>query len=73
MLTSFIENSFLPGKPSIIPAHKPIKTSGFSGNRKPDIFRKKVHETLQVQGTIGELKNKLLHYSVTDYDSYKKK
>jgi hypothetical protein len=55
MLT-FIENSFLPGKPSIIPAHKPIKTSGFSGNRKPDIFRKKVHETLQVQGTIGELK-----------------
>lgn len=34
---------------------------------------KKVHETLEVKGTIGVLKNKLLHYSVSDYESYKEK
>jgi len=37
------------------------------------IAGRKVHETLEVNGTIGELKNKLLHFSVSDYESYKKK
>ncbi|MCG2792343.1 MAG: glycosyltransferase family 2 protein [Weeksellaceae bacterium] len=37
------------------------------------IPEKKVHETLQVEGKTGELKNKLLHYSVTDAKSYRKK
>ena len=34
---------------------------------------RKVHETLSVKGTIGVLKHKLLHYSVSDYDSYRQK
>lgn len=63
-------------------AGKAIHYSGTQTDKNFRLFRKskaryisekKVHETLQVQGTIGELKNKLLHYSVTDYDSYKKK
>ena len=32
-----------------------------------------MHETLQVNGTVGELRNKLLHYSVNDYESYRRK
>lgn len=32
-----------------------------------------VHETLKVKGTVGTLKNKLLHYSFSDYHEYKKK
>lgn len=63
-------------------ARKPIHFSGTQTDKNFRLFRKskaryiaekKVHETLKVDGTIGELKNKLLHYSVTDYESYKQK
>ncbi|MBB4807642.1 glycosyltransferase involved in cell wall biosynthesis [Chryseobacterium defluvii] len=63
-------------------AGKPVHYSGTQTDKNFRLFRKskaryvaekKVHETLQVNGTIGELKNKLLHFSVTDYESYKKK
>lgn len=63
-------------------ARKPIHFSGTQTDKNFRLFRKskaryisekKVHETLKVNGTIGELKNKLLHFSVTDYDSYKLK
>jgi glycosyltransferase involved in cell wall biosynthesis len=63
-------------------AKKPIHYSGTQTDKNFRLFRKskaryiagkKVHETLEVNGTIGELKNKLLHFSVNDYESYKKK
>lgn len=63
-------------------AGKPIHFSGTQTDKNFRLFRKskaryiaerKVHETLQVDGTIGELKHKLLHFSVADYESYKKK
>lgn len=63
-------------------AGKPMNFSGTQTDKNFRLFRrskarytseKKVHETLHVDGTIGELKNKLLHFSVTDYESYKKK
>lgn len=63
-------------------AGKPIHYSGTQTDKNFRLFRKskcrytaekKVHETLQVNGSIGELKNKLLHYSVADYDSYREK
>ncbi len=57
----------------------------FSGTQKDKNFRlfrkskahysesKKVHETLEVNGTIGFLKHKLLHYSFESYDQFKHK
>ncbi len=63
-------------------AQKPIHFSGTQSDKNFRLFRKskarymagkKVHETLEVKGTIGVLKNKLLHYSVSDYESYKEK
>ena len=63
-------------------AGKPIHYSGTQSDKNFRLFRKskcryiaekKVHETLKVNGTVGELRNKLLHYSVTDYESYRKK
>ena len=63
-------------------AGKPLNYSGTQTDKNFRLFRKskcryikekKVHETLEVNGTIGELKNKLLHYSVSDYQSYRKK
>ncbi|SEW48782.1 Glycosyltransferase involved in cell wall bisynthesis [Chryseobacterium wanjuense] len=63
-------------------ADKPIHFSGTQSDKNFRLFRKskarytagkKVHETLEVNGTIGILKNKLLHYSVSDYESYRKK
>ncbi len=63
-------------------AGKPIHFSGTQTDKNFRLFRrskaryiaeKKVHETLHVNGSIGELKNKLLHFSVTDYETYKKK
>ena len=57
----------------------------FSGWQTDKIFRlfqkgkanyiteRLVHEKLQVRGEIGKLKHKLIHYSYTDYDSYKSK
>ncbi|MDQ0592628.1 glycosyltransferase involved in cell wall biosynthesis [Chryseobacterium ginsenosidimutans] len=63
-------------------AEKPIHYSGTQTDKNFRLFRKskaryiegkKVHETLEVHGTVGELKNKLLHFSVNNYESYKKK
>ncbi|GAA5100094.1 glycosyltransferase family 2 protein [Chryseobacterium ginsengisoli] len=63
-------------------ANKPINFSGTQSDKNFRLFKKskaryitgkKVHETLEVKGKIGILKNKLLHYSVTDYESYRKK
>ncbi|CAA7194775.1 SPBc2 prophage-derived glycosyltransferase SunS [Chryseobacterium potabilaquae] len=63
-------------------ANKPINFSGTQSDKNFRLFRrskaryiaeKKVHETLEVKGTVGILKNKLLHYSVSDYESYRKK
>jgi glycosyltransferase involved in cell wall biosynthesis len=57
----------------------------FSGNQTDKIFRlfnknnaqysteKLVHEKLKVDGKIGILKNKLIHYSYSNYDNYKEK
>jgi hypothetical protein len=63
-------------------AGKPINFSGTQTDKNFRLFRKskcryvaekKVHETLEVNGTVGVLENKLLHYSVADYDSYRRK
>lgn len=63
-------------------ADKPINFSGTQSDKNFRLFRrskaryiagKKVHETLEVNGNIGILKNKLLHYSVSDYESYREK
>lgn len=63
-------------------AGKPLNFSGTQTDKNFRLFRKskceytsekKVHETLIVDGEIGQLKNKLLHYSVEDYCSYHKK
>lgn len=63
-------------------AGKPINFSGTQTDKNFRLFRKskcryvaekKVHETLEVNGTVGVLENKLLHYSVADYDSYREK
>lgn len=63
-------------------AGKPMNFSGTQTDKNFRLFRKskcryiaekKVHETLQVNGTVGELRNKLLHYSVNDYESYRRK
>jgi glycosyltransferase involved in cell wall biosynthesis len=57
----------------------------FSGNQTDKIFRlfnknnaeyskdRLVHEKLKVQGKVGILKNKLVHYSYSSYDGYKAK
>ncbi|PWA06135.1 glycosyltransferase family 2 protein [Flavobacterium psychrotolerans] len=57
----------------------------FSGSQTDKIFRlfhknfakytteRLVHEKLEVEGKIGILKNKLIHYSYSDFDSYKAK
>lgn len=57
----------------------------YSGNQTDKIFRlfnkkhakydenKLVHEKLIVDGEIGLLKNKLVHYTYTSYENYKKK
>ncbi len=61
------------------------KKINFSGTQNDKNFRlfkkskasylkqKKVHETLDVNGTTGVLKNKLLHYSFENYASFKNK
>lgn len=59
-----------------------INFSGTQNDKNFRLFRKskahystskKVHETLEVSGTVGILKNKLLHYSFENYDQFKKK
>lgn len=61
---------------------KKINFSGTQNDKNFRLFRKskahyaedkKVHETLQVNGTIGIFKNKLLHYSFESYDAFKNK
>ncbi len=63
-------------------AGKPIHYSGTQTDKNFRLFRKskcryigdkKVHETLEVHGNVGVLKHKLLHYSVSSYDSYRNK
>ncbi|MDR6546847.1 glycosyltransferase involved in cell wall biosynthesis [Chryseobacterium rhizosphaerae] len=59
-----------------------IRFSGTQNDKNFRLFRKskayydtnkKVHETLIVNGDVGFLKNKLLHYSYENYDAFKKK
>jgi glycosyltransferase involved in cell wall biosynthesis len=61
---------------------KPIHFSGTQTDKNYRLFKKDkahyiadklVHETLQVNGTVGILKNILIHYSYDEYESYKKK
>ncbi|WP_286915421.1 glycosyltransferase family 2 protein [Flavobacterium sp. UBA4197] len=61
---------------------KPIHFSGTQTDKNYRLFKKEkahyiperlVHETLKVDGTVGILKNKLLHYSYDNYEVYKKK
>lgn len=61
---------------------RPIQYSGTQNDKNFRLFRKsktkyiedkKVHETLDIRENIGFLKNKLLHYSVSDEESYRKK
>ena len=63
-------------------AGKPLHFSGTQTDKNFRLFRKskcryvsekKVHETLSVNGMIGVFHNKLLHFSVADYESYRKK
>ncbi len=59
-----------------------IRFSGTQNDKNFRLFRKskahyddnkKVHETLIVNGSIGFLKNKLLHYSFENYEAFKNK
>ncbi len=61
---------------------KKINFSGTQNDKNFRLFRKskteyiaskKVHETLEVNGTIGILKNKLLHYSFENFEAFRKK
>lgn len=63
-------------------AGSPINFSGTQTDKNFRLFRKskcryvvdkKVHETLAVNGSIGVFNNKLQHFSVSDYDSYRDK
>ncbi len=62
--------------------HKILHFSGWQTDKIFRLFNKKfakytserlVHEKLDVQGGIGCLKNKLIHYSYSDFESYKGK
>lgn len=61
---------------------KPLHFSGWQTDKNVRLFKrgtakytnsKLVHEKLIINGTVGKLKNKLIHYSYSDYDSYKQK
>jgi ADP-heptose:LPS heptosyltransferase len=61
---------------------KELHFSGWQTDKIFRLFRKDkatyttdrmVHEKLTVEGKIGKLKNKLIHFSYTDYESYKGK
>lgn len=60
----------------------PLHFSGWQTDKNIRLFKKSkstyteerlVHEILNVNGTTSTLKNKLIHYSYTDYTSYKQK
>ncbi|MGB5555989.1 MAG: glycosyltransferase family 2 protein [Flavobacteriaceae bacterium] len=62
--------------------NKVLRFSGWQSDKNFRLFRKSkvafvedriVHETLNVDGEIGILKNKLIHYSYKDYQDYKSK
>lgn len=62
--------------------HKPLHFSGWQTDKNYRLFRKSkakfsdrkiVHETLVVEGTSGILKEKLIHFSYKNYESYKNK
>lgn len=63
-------------------AGEPVNFSGTQTDKNFRLFRKskcryiadkKVHETLEVKGSIGILKNKLLHFSFENFEQFKKK
>jgi len=62
--------------------NKVLRFSGWQSDKNYRLFRKSkvhfdksriVHETLVVNGTTGVMKNKLIHYSYSDYYDYKSK
>lgn len=62
--------------------NKPLHFSGWQTDKNIRLFKKSkaryiadrlVHEILKVDGTSGILKNKLIHYSYHDFESYKAK
>ncbi|NND78478.1 MAG: glycosyltransferase [Maribacter sp.] len=62
--------------------NKVLRFSGWQSDKNFRLFRKSkvhfdesriVHETLVVNGTSGIMKNKLIHYSYSNYDDYKSK
>ena len=62
--------------------NKVLRFSGWQSDKNYRLFRKNkvhfdkgriVHETLVVNGKSGIMKNKLIHYSYSDYDDYKGK
>lgn len=61
---------------------KHLRFSGWQTDKNIRLFLKDkagyvsdklVHEKLSINGSVGKLKNKLIHYSFTDYESYKQK
>ncbi|KGO90121.1 glycosyltransferase family 2 protein [Flavobacterium suncheonense] len=62
--------------------NSPLLFSGWQTDKNIRLFKKDkanyvpdrlVHEKLEVRGSVGKLKNQLIHYSYTDYESYKAK
>jgi len=62
--------------------NRPLHFSGWQTDKNHRLFRKSkakftdkklVHETLEVDGQSGTLKEKLIHYCYKDYDNYKGK
>jgi len=62
--------------------NSPLFFSGWQTDKNIRLFKKDkasyipgrlVHEKLKVQGTVGKLKSKLIHYSYNDFESYKAK
>lgn len=61
---------------------KHLRFSGWQTDKNIKLFRKGkakyisnklVHEKLTIDGSVGKLASKLIHYSYTDYESYKQK
>ncbi|WP_291117072.1 glycosyltransferase family 2 protein [Flavobacterium sp. UBA6135] len=62
--------------------NKPLHFSGWQTDKNIRLFKKEkaryiegrlVHEKLKVDGTVAVLKNKLIHYSYLNYETYKSK
>jgi hypothetical protein len=60
----------------------PLEFSGWQTDKNIRLFKKEkasyitdrlVHEKLKINGSVGKLKNKLIHYSYKDFESYKAK